>query len=262
MQYADKWQQEIEARFPKRHYKTSVIDVNGKNVFLTRFFRALKPPPEILEKATESAQSVSIMSHSKPSCNFCFLSISLYIPSPQHTWVFVPWLNTSLAYQSFSSLLFLFLSLMGFFIYVLFKPTLHLPRQEACVVHTNQLAVHAVPSFSRRLWSESIWLKSDVTVLEIPFVVPFGCITLLDLLNYGQTRKHYRVSFPLQWKWGVWKCIWDGWGDLVPSSDCKCKVGWATLITHAFCYWLRFQKGLGRVYVHKVQFVVHSFMAQ
>ncbi|PVD23406.1 hypothetical protein C0Q70_16675 [Pomacea canaliculata] len=57
MQYADKWQQEIEARFPKRHYKTSVIDVNGKNVFLTRFFRALKPPPEILEKATESAQS-------------------------------------------------------------------------------------------------------------------------------------------------------------------------------------------------------------
>lgn len=115
MQYADKWQQEIEACFPKRHYKTSVIDVNGKNVFLTRFFRALKPPPEILEKATESAQSVSIMSHSKPSCNFCFLSISLYIPSPQHTWVFVPWLNTSLAYQSFSSLLFLFFISYGLF---------------------------------------------------------------------------------------------------------------------------------------------------
>jgi coiled-coil and C2 domain-containing protein 2A len=52
MQYAERWQDELTKMHPKRHYKTSVIDVNGKNVFLTRYFKALglKPPPDIEEK--------------------------------------------------------------------------------------------------------------------------------------------------------------------------------------------------------------------
>ncbi|KAL8612721.1 hypothetical protein ACOMHN_025372 [Nucella lapillus] len=49
MQYAERWQGELQAMHPRRHYKTSVIDVNGKNVFLTRYFKALKPPTEITE---------------------------------------------------------------------------------------------------------------------------------------------------------------------------------------------------------------------
>ncbi|KAK7488454.1 hypothetical protein BaRGS_00020239, partial [Batillaria attramentaria] len=57
MQYAERWQADLEAALPKRHIKTSVIDVNGKNVFLTRYFKALKPPPEVLEKSSESLQS-------------------------------------------------------------------------------------------------------------------------------------------------------------------------------------------------------------
>ena len=60
MQYAERWQAELQAKHPKRHYKTSVIDVNGKNVFLTRYFKALKPPPEINEKA-ENLQTVSCL---------------------------------------------------------------------------------------------------------------------------------------------------------------------------------------------------------
>lgn len=57
MQFVERWQSELEAKFPKRHIKTSVIDVNGKNVFLTRYFKALKPPPEVTEKTTEDLQS-------------------------------------------------------------------------------------------------------------------------------------------------------------------------------------------------------------
>lgn len=59
MQYAERWQKDLEVKFPKRHYKTSVIDVNGKNVFLTRFFKALQPPPEVIEKTTSELQAVS-----------------------------------------------------------------------------------------------------------------------------------------------------------------------------------------------------------
>lgn len=59
MQYAERWQAELQAARPNRHYKTSVIDVNGKNVFLTRYFKALKPPPEINEKTGDSLQAVS-----------------------------------------------------------------------------------------------------------------------------------------------------------------------------------------------------------
>ena len=51
MHYAEQWQAELQAKHRKRHFKTSVIDVNGKDVFLTRYFKALKPPPEINEKA-------------------------------------------------------------------------------------------------------------------------------------------------------------------------------------------------------------------
>ena len=68
MQYAERWQEELQKGHPKRHYKTSVIDVNGKNVFLTRYFKALKPPPEVAEKASEKLQSVScnLRSHVTP----------------------------------------------------------------------------------------------------------------------------------------------------------------------------------------------------
>ena len=51
MQYSEQWQADLQKLYPQRHYKASVIDVNGKNVFLTRYFKALNAPPEILEKS-------------------------------------------------------------------------------------------------------------------------------------------------------------------------------------------------------------------
>jgi len=47
LQYAEGWQTELSGKFPKREYKTTVIDMNGKSVFITRYFRSLKPPDEM-----------------------------------------------------------------------------------------------------------------------------------------------------------------------------------------------------------------------
>ncbi|XP_069126927.1 coiled-coil and C2 domain-containing protein 2A-like isoform X2 [Argopecten irradians] len=48
LQYAEKWQTELEEKFPKREFKTTVVNVNGKSVFITRYFKELKPPEELL----------------------------------------------------------------------------------------------------------------------------------------------------------------------------------------------------------------------
>ncbi|XP_050400906.2 coiled-coil and C2 domain-containing protein 2A [Patella vulgata] len=45
--HSEKWQDELEKRFPKRIYKYSVVDVNGKNMFITRYFKALNIPDDI-----------------------------------------------------------------------------------------------------------------------------------------------------------------------------------------------------------------------
>lgn len=47
LQYADNWEKTLNAKFSDREYKTTVIDVNGKTVFVTRYFKALEPPPDI-----------------------------------------------------------------------------------------------------------------------------------------------------------------------------------------------------------------------
>ncbi|ESO88285.1 hypothetical protein LOTGIDRAFT_219375 [Lottia gigantea] len=45
--HAEKWQQELTNKHPKRLYKPSVIDVNGKSVFVTRYFKPLNIPDDI-----------------------------------------------------------------------------------------------------------------------------------------------------------------------------------------------------------------------
>lgn len=49
MTRCDRWQLWLNGRFPKREYKTSVVDINGKLVFLTCYFKKLMPPQELLE---------------------------------------------------------------------------------------------------------------------------------------------------------------------------------------------------------------------
>lgn len=46
---AETWQASIASKFPKREVKTTVVDINGKAVFITRYFKPLKPPDELLQ---------------------------------------------------------------------------------------------------------------------------------------------------------------------------------------------------------------------
>jgi len=51
MVFADEWAERMSSTFvPKRDIKTFVTDVNFKSVFITRYFRAIKPPEELTNK--------------------------------------------------------------------------------------------------------------------------------------------------------------------------------------------------------------------
>ena len=52
---------ELNEKFPRREYKTTVVDVNGKTVFVTRYLKKLEPPPLVLEMADkEEKKTVSV----------------------------------------------------------------------------------------------------------------------------------------------------------------------------------------------------------
>lgn len=68
LQYAENWQNQLESKFPRREFKTTVVDVNGKSVFVTRFFKGLKPPDELIKQDTFEtskilARYVSLIPH-------------------------------------------------------------------------------------------------------------------------------------------------------------------------------------------------------
>ncbi|XP_052775366.1 coiled-coil and C2 domain-containing protein 2A-like isoform X2 [Mya arenaria] len=54
MVLADQWQEAVSSRFtPKRELKTFVTDINFKSVFITRYFRPIKPPDEFTGKSSD-----------------------------------------------------------------------------------------------------------------------------------------------------------------------------------------------------------------
>ncbi|XP_048762965.2 coiled-coil and C2 domain-containing protein 2A-like isoform X2 [Ostrea edulis] len=61
LQYAENWEKTLNAKFKDREYKTTVIDVNGKTVFVTRYFKALEPPQEIFEKADTEVKKMEVV---------------------------------------------------------------------------------------------------------------------------------------------------------------------------------------------------------
>ncbi|XP_014781199.1 coiled-coil and C2 domain-containing protein 2A isoform X1 [Octopus bimaculoides] len=73
LQYCDVWQRQLEAKWSKRVYKTTVTDILGKAVFVTRFFKPLLPPKEIttgktgIAAAQAVAKYVSLIPH-VPEC--------------------------------------------------------------------------------------------------------------------------------------------------------------------------------------------------
>jgi len=49
LQEADKWLAEVEMKFPKRNYTSTVVNLEGITILATRYIKALKAPEEISE---------------------------------------------------------------------------------------------------------------------------------------------------------------------------------------------------------------------
>ncbi|XP_039607444.1 coiled-coil and C2 domain-containing protein 2A isoform X1 [Polypterus senegalus] len=64
LQAAENFQKEASMKFPTRRCLTTVIDINGKTVFITRYIRALNPPHELLEMTPNNQQETAeLMAH-------------------------------------------------------------------------------------------------------------------------------------------------------------------------------------------------------
>uniref|UniRef100_X1Z7B6 C2 domain-containing protein n=1 Tax=Capitella teleta TaxID=283909 RepID=X1Z7B6_CAPTE len=61
LEVSEKWQSEIASRFPTRECKTTVVDINGKSVFITRYFKSLKPPEELFSGEESGNEKVELV---------------------------------------------------------------------------------------------------------------------------------------------------------------------------------------------------------
>ncbi|XP_018423746.1 PREDICTED: coiled-coil and C2 domain-containing protein 2A [Nanorana parkeri] len=59
LQAAEKFQSEAAVKFPNRQCLTTVTDINGSTVFITRYIKALQPPQQLLEANTNNVQATS-----------------------------------------------------------------------------------------------------------------------------------------------------------------------------------------------------------
>lgn len=60
LQAADKFQKEAALKFPGRQCLTTVIDISGKTVFITRYVKSLNPPQELLDASPNNSQEASV----------------------------------------------------------------------------------------------------------------------------------------------------------------------------------------------------------
>ncbi|XP_051473843.1 coiled-coil and C2 domain-containing protein 2A isoform X2 [Apus apus] len=59
LQAAEKYEAECTSKFPNRQCLTTVIDLSGKTVFITRYIKPLNPPQELLDATPNSSQTVA-----------------------------------------------------------------------------------------------------------------------------------------------------------------------------------------------------------
>ncbi|KFW76622.1 Coiled-coil and C2 domain-containing protein 2A, partial [Phalacrocorax carbo] len=59
LQAAEKYEAECMSKFPSRQCLTTVIDLNGKTVFITRYIKPLNPPQELLDAVPNSSQTAA-----------------------------------------------------------------------------------------------------------------------------------------------------------------------------------------------------------
>uniref|UniRef100_A0A8B9Z4M5 Coiled-coil and C2 domain containing 2A n=1 Tax=Buteo japonicus TaxID=224669 RepID=A0A8B9Z4M5_9AVES len=61
LQAAAKYEAECTSKFPSRKCLTTVIDLNGKTVFITRYIKPLNPPQELLDAIPNSSQTAELV---------------------------------------------------------------------------------------------------------------------------------------------------------------------------------------------------------
>uniref|UniRef100_A0A8C3JMQ5 Coiled-coil and C2 domain containing 2A n=1 Tax=Calidris pygmaea TaxID=425635 RepID=A0A8C3JMQ5_9CHAR len=61
LQAAAKYEAECTSKFPSRQCLTTVIDLNGKTVFITRYIKPLNPPQELLDAIPNSSQTAELV---------------------------------------------------------------------------------------------------------------------------------------------------------------------------------------------------------
>ncbi|XP_044152706.1 coiled-coil and C2 domain-containing protein 2A [Bufo gargarizans] len=59
LQAAEKFQSEAALKFPRRQCLSTITDINGTTVFVTRYIKALKPPQELLDADPSNVQATS-----------------------------------------------------------------------------------------------------------------------------------------------------------------------------------------------------------
>ncbi|NWH62113.1 C2D2A protein, partial [Geococcyx californianus] len=59
LQAAEKYEAECTSKFPSRQCLTTVIGIDGKTVFITRFIKPLNPPQELLDAVPNSSQTAA-----------------------------------------------------------------------------------------------------------------------------------------------------------------------------------------------------------
>lgn len=60
LQVSDRFERDAALRYPDRPCLTTVIDLNGKTIFITRYIRPLNPPQELLDAFPNSPQEATV----------------------------------------------------------------------------------------------------------------------------------------------------------------------------------------------------------
>ena len=72
VQHCLAWSEDLYFKFPNRKINPLVADVTGKSVLMTRFFKSIKPPQELLESGDSKASASSVA---------WFVSLIPYLPN-------------------------------------------------------------------------------------------------------------------------------------------------------------------------------------
>lgn len=60
LQASERFEREAAQVYPNRPCITTVIDLNGKTVFITRYIRPLNPPQELLDASPDNPQETTV----------------------------------------------------------------------------------------------------------------------------------------------------------------------------------------------------------